>query len=38
MPPEYAMIGKAEIGMVALMAQLRATSSWGTIAAEHFEN
>jgi predicted unusual protein kinase regulating ubiquinone biosynthesis (AarF/ABC1/UbiB family) len=38
MPPEYALIGKAEVGMVALMAQLRATARWGAIAAEHFEN
>jgi predicted unusual protein kinase regulating ubiquinone biosynthesis (AarF/ABC1/UbiB family) len=38
MPPEYTIMGRVELGVEAVIAQLRAGNEWGTIAAEHLEN
>ncbi|HEY7935442.1 MAG TPA: AarF/ABC1/UbiB kinase family protein [Solirubrobacteraceae bacterium] len=35
-PPEYTMIGRMEIGVASLIAQLHASNNWGSIAAERF--
>jgi predicted unusual protein kinase regulating ubiquinone biosynthesis (AarF/ABC1/UbiB family) len=35
-PPEYMLIGRMEIGVASLIAQLRASNHWGSIAAERF--
>jgi predicted unusual protein kinase regulating ubiquinone biosynthesis (AarF/ABC1/UbiB family) len=35
-PPEYAMIGRVELGVAAIAAQLRAGNVWGAMAAERF--
>jgi predicted unusual protein kinase regulating ubiquinone biosynthesis (AarF/ABC1/UbiB family) len=37
-PPEYAMIGRAELGVAAMLAELRAGNVWGAMAAERFWN
>jgi predicted unusual protein kinase regulating ubiquinone biosynthesis (AarF/ABC1/UbiB family) len=38
MPPEYTIMGRIELGVEAVIAQLGAGNHWGTIAAEHLEN
>ncbi len=35
--PEYTIIGRIEMGQAFLVAQLRATNYWGSMAAEYFE-
>jgi predicted unusual protein kinase regulating ubiquinone biosynthesis (AarF/ABC1/UbiB family) len=35
-PSEYMLIGRVEIGVASLIAQLRASNHWGSIAAERF--
>jgi predicted unusual protein kinase regulating ubiquinone biosynthesis (AarF/ABC1/UbiB family) len=35
-PPEYMLIGRMEIGVASLIAQLHAGNYWGAIAAERF--
>jgi predicted unusual protein kinase regulating ubiquinone biosynthesis (AarF/ABC1/UbiB family) len=37
-PPDYAMIGRVELGVAAIVAQLRAGNVWGAMAAERFWN
>jgi predicted unusual protein kinase regulating ubiquinone biosynthesis (AarF/ABC1/UbiB family) len=37
-PPEYAVMGRIEAGVLSVVAQLRAGNHWGRIAAEHLEN
>jgi predicted unusual protein kinase regulating ubiquinone biosynthesis (AarF/ABC1/UbiB family) len=37
-PPEYTMISRVEMGAMSVIAELRATNDWGSIAAEHYEN
>ncbi|HEX4114298.1 MAG TPA: AarF/ABC1/UbiB kinase family protein [Solirubrobacteraceae bacterium] len=38
MSPEYAIMSRMEVGVMSVVAQLRAGTHWGSIAAEHFEN
>jgi hypothetical protein len=38
MPPEYTMMGRIELGVQAVIAQLGAGNHWGAIAAEYLEN
>ncbi|HTA37287.1 MAG TPA: AarF/ABC1/UbiB kinase family protein [Solirubrobacteraceae bacterium] len=38
MPPEYTIMGRIELAVEAVIAQLRASVSWGTVSAEHLEN
>jgi predicted unusual protein kinase regulating ubiquinone biosynthesis (AarF/ABC1/UbiB family) len=38
MPPEYTFMGRVEIGVASVIAQLRAGNHWGLIAEEHLEN
>ncbi len=38
MPPEYTMMGRIELAVEAVIAQLGAGVSWGTVSAEHLEN
>jgi hypothetical protein len=38
MPPEYALLVRAEIGVASVIAQLRAGNNWGSFAAEYCEN
>jgi predicted unusual protein kinase regulating ubiquinone biosynthesis (AarF/ABC1/UbiB family) len=38
MPPEYTVMGRVELGVEAVIGQLRAGGEWGAIAAEHLEN
>ncbi len=35
--PEYTIMGRIEMGAASLLAELRATNHWGSIAAEYFE-
>jgi predicted unusual protein kinase regulating ubiquinone biosynthesis (AarF/ABC1/UbiB family) len=35
MPPEYALLARAEIGVASVIAQLRAGNNWGSFAAEY---
>jgi predicted unusual protein kinase regulating ubiquinone biosynthesis (AarF/ABC1/UbiB family) len=35
-PPEYMLIGRMEIGVASLIAQLHASNHWGSMAAERF--
>jgi predicted unusual protein kinase regulating ubiquinone biosynthesis (AarF/ABC1/UbiB family) len=35
-PPEYTLIGRMEIGIASLIAQLHASNHWGRMAAERF--
>jgi predicted unusual protein kinase regulating ubiquinone biosynthesis (AarF/ABC1/UbiB family) len=35
--PEYTIMSRIEMGAASLMAELRATNYWGSIAAEYFE-
>jgi hypothetical protein len=37
-PPEYTMIGRVELGVAAMLAELRAGNVWGAMAAERFWN
>jgi predicted unusual protein kinase regulating ubiquinone biosynthesis (AarF/ABC1/UbiB family) len=37
-PPEYTMIGRVELGVASIVAQLRAGNVWGAMAAERFWN
>ncbi len=37
MSPEYAFMGRMEMGVLSVIAQLRAGNRWGSITAEHFE-
>jgi len=38
MSPEYTIMGRVELGVEAVIAQLRPGNEWGAIAAEHLEN
>jgi predicted unusual protein kinase regulating ubiquinone biosynthesis (AarF/ABC1/UbiB family) len=38
MSPEYTIMGRVELGVEAVIAQLRPSNEWGAIAAEHLEN
>jgi predicted unusual protein kinase regulating ubiquinone biosynthesis (AarF/ABC1/UbiB family) len=38
MPPEYTIMGRIELAVEAVIAQLGADVHWGAIAAEHLEN
>lgn len=38
MPPEYSVMGRIEIAVESVIAQLRAGNHWGAIAAESLEN
>lgn len=38
MPPEYMMMGRIELAVEAVIAQLRASVHWGAVSAEHLEN
>jgi predicted unusual protein kinase regulating ubiquinone biosynthesis (AarF/ABC1/UbiB family) len=38
MPPEYTVMGRIELAVEAVIAQLGAGVSWGLVAAEHLEN
>jgi len=38
MPPEYALLARAEIGVMSVIAQLRAGNSWRSFAAEYCED
>ncbi len=38
MPPEYALLARAEIGVASVIAQLRAGNKWGSFAAEYCED
>ena len=35
--PEYTIMGRIEMGAASILAELRATNHWGSIAAEYFE-
>ena len=35
--PEYTIMSRIEMGVASLLAELRATNHWGSIAAEYFE-
>jgi predicted unusual protein kinase regulating ubiquinone biosynthesis (AarF/ABC1/UbiB family) len=35
MPPEYALLARAEIGVASVIAQLRGGNNWGSLAAEY---
>jgi len=37
-PPEYALTSRIEMGAMSVIAELRATNYWGSIAAERLEN
>jgi hypothetical protein len=37
MSPEYTFISRMELGVLSVIAQLRAGNLWGSITAEHFE-
>lgn len=37
-PPEYVTMGRIEMSAASLIAELRATNYWGSIAAEFFES
>jgi predicted unusual protein kinase regulating ubiquinone biosynthesis (AarF/ABC1/UbiB family) len=37
-PPEWTMTSRIETGAMSVIAELRATNDWRSIAAEHFEN
>jgi predicted unusual protein kinase regulating ubiquinone biosynthesis (AarF/ABC1/UbiB family) len=37
MPPEYTIMGRIELAVEAVIAQLRASVHWGAISAEHLE-
>lgn len=37
-PPEYTLTSRIEMGEMSVLAGLRATNYWGSIAAERFEN
>lgn len=36
-PPTYAMMSRLDIGVMSLIAELRATIPWATLGAEYFE-
>lgn len=36
-PPTYAILGRLDVGVMSLIAELRATMPWATLAAEYFE-
>jgi predicted unusual protein kinase regulating ubiquinone biosynthesis (AarF/ABC1/UbiB family) len=36
--PEYTVMSRVEVGVMSVIAQLRAGNRWGSIAAEHFES
>jgi predicted unusual protein kinase regulating ubiquinone biosynthesis (AarF/ABC1/UbiB family) len=36
-PSEYTVMSRIEMGTMSVIAELRATNNWGSIAAEHFE-
>lgn len=36
-PPTYAILSRLDIGVMSLIAELRATIPWGTLGAEYFE-
>ena len=36
-PPTYTIMSRIDIGVMSLIAELRATNQWATIAAEYFE-
>jgi predicted unusual protein kinase regulating ubiquinone biosynthesis (AarF/ABC1/UbiB family) len=38
MPPDYALLARAEIGVMSVIAQLRAGNEWGSFAAEYCED
>jgi predicted unusual protein kinase regulating ubiquinone biosynthesis (AarF/ABC1/UbiB family) len=38
MSPEYTAMARIEVGLMSVIGQLRASTHWGSIAAEHFEN
>jgi predicted unusual protein kinase regulating ubiquinone biosynthesis (AarF/ABC1/UbiB family) len=38
MPPEYALLARAEIGVASVIAQLGAGNNWGSFAAEYCED
>jgi predicted unusual protein kinase regulating ubiquinone biosynthesis (AarF/ABC1/UbiB family) len=38
MPPEYTIMGRIELAVEAVIAELGAGVSWGTVSAEHLEN